>query len=278
MTTYNSYEAAKIANPDKEILTDHKKVEFTAELGLNYYHKCNPADYCMTVERFLGDGHKFVEGDVYLETDGDTYDVEINFVDMMNEMHELDCHRYILRAAALEENEPELTKDDSPQGVISAISNRLHNIGCEHQDSELGEELGSMACDIWGVLPLISNESIQDKKPRTKVEYVKVDISDVGFSDVADLFFMESDGNFVEIGDIDAAKLITDKWKLHRRIETPMTWKEELYDYLDSSCEMSDDFDDSFTIEIEGKPLEFNLNDDEFVDMCKFVASLNSVS
>lgn len=225
------------------------------------------------------DGFKFIEiyscdggfGDDFELLDTDNPDSRSRFVssDDIDEM---------LRAAALEENEPELTKDDSPQGVISAISNRLHNIGCEHQDSELGEELGSMACDIWGVLPLISNESIQDKKPRTKVEYVKVDISDVGFSDIADLFFMESDGNFVEIGDIDAAKLITDKWKLHRRIETPMTWKEELYDYLDSSCEMSDDFDDSFTIEIEGKPLEFNLNDDEFVNMCKLVASLNSVN
>jgi hypothetical protein len=77
---------------------------------------------------------------------------------------------------------------------------------------------------------LTINPIAEETKPRTKVEYVKVGISDVGFSDIADLFFMESDGNFVEIGDIDAAKLIADKWKLHRRIETPMTEREAFID------------------------------------------------
>ena len=57
-------------------------------------------------------------------------------------------------------------------------------------------------------------------KPSAKPEYVRCDISNVGFSDIVDLFFMENSGDFTHIGDIDAAKLIADKWKLYRRIET----------------------------------------------------------
>lgn len=295
MTTYNTYQEAKIAMPlaciihdtDDDIFFGMPSREGTT-LNDDGCKFAEPHDYCMTVEKFLADGNKFVEGDfildegsVYLLTDCKTQ----NYWYETESANEPDCNdnrRHVLHAAALEEKEPELTKDDSPQGVISAISNRLHNIGCEHQDSELGEELGSMACDIWGVLPLISNESIQEKKPRTKVEYVKCEF--IKLSDAAKAV----DGGDIQFNNFGNQPVDDKALALHyynngtlsfyRRIETQITWKEELYDYLDNSCEMSDDFDDSFTIEIEGKPLEFNLNDDEFVDMCKFVASLNSVN
>ena len=62
----------------------------------------------------------------------------------------------------LKEGEPELTREDSPQGIISRISNRLHNMGCEYQNSALGEELGDLACEIWDVLPFIPNESLSE--------------------------------------------------------------------------------------------------------------------
>tara|TARA_B100001105_G_scaffold251623_1_gene241697 strand:- start:1571 stop:2146 length:576 start_codon:yes stop_codon:yes gene_type:complete len=80
-------------------------------------------------------------------------------------------------------------------------------------------------------------KALEEKPKRVKVEYVKVDISDVGFSDIADLFFMESDGNFVEIGGIDAAKLIADKWKLHRRIETEITERDEFIEKVEAIAE-----------------------------------------
>lgn len=123
---------------------------------------------------------------------------------------------------------------------------------------------------------------VPEKKPRTKVEYVQV--LDCIFNLKSDyengnLYHSYDGKEFSEIkGDERTVARCLVECNLYRRIKTPMTWKEELYDYLDNSCEMSDDFDDSFTIEIEGRPLEFNLNDDEFVDMCKIVASLNSVN
>ncbi|AUS00496.1 hypothetical protein NVP1276O_03 [Vibrio phage 1.276.O._10N.286.54.E4] len=110
MTTYNTYQEAKIANPEGEVYSDGSMF-FALPVKTFMYDsaKCNPADYCMTVEKFLVGGHKFVEGDAFLETDGDIYRVGMGFVDMMNESDKLDCHRYILRAAALEEK-PKPTK------------------------------------------------------------------------------------------------------------------------------------------------------------------------
>ena len=123
MTTYNSYEAAKIANPESEIVTTGKdwdgrsdligKFEaFVCEalgshgLGNTSWVKCNPADHCMTVERFLKDGHKFVEGDRFFDIDGEVEKVGLTFTPLeANRPHENDNTRYILRAAALEEKE-----------------------------------------------------------------------------------------------------------------------------------------------------------------------------
>jgi hypothetical protein len=243
MTTYKSYESAKIANPERDIYKFQE--EFT--LDSNRFGQalpiCNPADHCMTVEKFLAGGHKFVDGDALLDVFGGLIVVGSEYSVLgANIKLDTDDRRYILRAAALEEEEPELTKDDSPQGILSAISNRLHNIGCEHQDSELGEELGSMACDIWGVLPLISNESIQEKKPRTKVEYVKLNVNDDGgkFWEVArdwaegvvDFRFMRGNGDYDLIDSYDEIlKLYTNR-NLYRRIETTMTEREAFVEAL----------------------------------------------
>ncbi|WAP91218.1 hypothetical protein [Vibrio phage vB_VviC_ZQ26] len=244
MTTYNTYQEAKIANPECEIYQlernglfahcGHHKAELVRFIEFDSAGiKCNPADYCMTVERFLADGNKLEFTDIIACSNGSVVSVANWIMDGVSKY-------YILRAAALEEEEPELTKDDSPQGILSAISNRLHNIGCEHQYSELGEELGSMACDIWGVLPLISNESIQEKKPRTKVEYVKSDIESRGraldaFDGEVELFELV-DGEYKQVtNESDAIS----KWRnLYERIETPMTEREAFVDWFESIHEV----------------------------------------
>lgn len=128
-----------------------------------------------------------------------------------------------------EDKTPELTRDSSPQGVISSISNRLHNMSCEHQDSELGEELGSMACDMWGVLPMISNESIEEEKPRTKVEYEKCSFECAwhavkAFEDGEKLYTKRSHKDYILID--NAPDVLRFLYDLHERIETPMTERE----------------------------------------------------
>lgn len=68
MNTYNTYQEAKIANPEYAIFeylgkfgTD-KDIIDAFDIHSVAMKECNPADYCMTVEQFLKDGHKFVGG------------------------------------------------------------------------------------------------------------------------------------------------------------------------------------------------------------------------
>lgn len=188
MTTYNTYQEAKIANPEREIYTGGNGFASgdgfalnairTVQLSVLDSYKCNPADYCMTVERFLADGYEFVEGDVFINSLGKVKTVTNNekWISTLNLRGFGDDERYILRAAALEE-----------------------------------------------------------KKPRTKVEYVPCEYIDAwepvkAYCDGDELF--NEHNNKVSCPEV-ALKL----WihgKLYRRIETPMTERDELLEALQS--------------------------------------------
>lgn len=131
MTTYNTYQAAKIANPECDIaeITEKAILEFgekhvfealvkssewedgyvfvsnhdeSPRIKDGYWKLCNPADYCMTVERFLADGYRLVKGDVVFDF-GDVVSVDTAFdAEAYNQTDKKDDRRYILRAAALE--------------------------------------------------------------------------------------------------------------------------------------------------------------------------------
>lgn len=108
MTTYNTYQEAKIANPDKEIIRFDKQDEFKAvgndELSayLTTWTKCNPADHCITVEKFLADGYKFEIGDICLDDEGQVINIDVEG-HTWNKPDKFDVDRYVLQAAALEE-------------------------------------------------------------------------------------------------------------------------------------------------------------------------------
>ena len=120
MTTYNSYEEAKIANPESEIVTtgpgwdgmDYLKGKFQKQcnsadkkhdLGSNMWLICNPYDHCMTVKKFLSDGHKFQVGDLFLGIGEEVVCVDAGkHLEEMNIRQESDTYRFILRAAALD--------------------------------------------------------------------------------------------------------------------------------------------------------------------------------
>ena len=116
MNTYPTYQAAKIANPDKEIVTtapdwDANKDCIGKFEPLSSYHWldddsgwtiCNPADYCMTVKQFLDAGHKFVEGDLYIDDDGRVEKIG-GEPSGENQPIKGDNNRYVLKAKALEE-------------------------------------------------------------------------------------------------------------------------------------------------------------------------------
>lgn len=124
--TYPTYQAAKIANPESEILKARDDWEGCQELigkfiankpnpqgepyiGKGWFEICNPADYCMTVKQFLDAGHKFVDGDIYLY--GNTmvytvYTIKEDEVARHNLSDDNDDNLYILKAKALEETNP----------------------------------------------------------------------------------------------------------------------------------------------------------------------------
>lgn len=134
MTTYNTYQEAKIANPECDIyvsFTCEVKEFITKEhrsslgpLKSDLYRPANPADHCMTVEKFLADGYEFVKGDVALIHNGDVKVVENPNLDW-NILDSRDNERYILRAAALEEKETESSNSTSWDEFLVDLNSRL---------------------------------------------------------------------------------------------------------------------------------------------------------
>ncbi len=128
MKTYNSYEAAKIANTESDIYKLIGMDGFVFGNGLGDLiritslqtdaEKCKPADHCVTVEKFLADGYKFVEGDLILSLGGYLTKVEAgDHLNGCNESDREDSKRYILRAAALEEKPSEKAEWVNGDGV-----------------------------------------------------------------------------------------------------------------------------------------------------------------
>lgn len=71
MKTYNSYEEAKIANPQSTIYKGCSvKAFFTCKgidpVGLPL-QPANPADHCMTNNEFIEKGYRIVIGDIVLD-------------------------------------------------------------------------------------------------------------------------------------------------------------------------------------------------------------------
>lgn len=216
MTTYNTYQEAKIANPDCDIaeVTEKAILEFgekhvfealvkssewedgyafvkncykSPRIKDGYWKLCSPADYCMTVEKFLVDECKFNGGDSYLDWKGRVRVIgSTGFTkDACNDIRNIANadQAFILRAAALEE-----------------------------------------------------------KKPRTKVEYVKCEfvtkwehvklMEDTGES----LFFLPND-EFIEVMTPESAiKKLRKGHELYRRIETEITERDEFIEFVESKC------------------------------------------
>ena len=154
MKTYASYEAAKIDNPECDILISnvgkfHSVKDAPTSHFANGWKLCNPADHCMTVERFLSDGHKFVECDIYLDLTGAVSHCGGDFSsDALNEINHRGKERYILRAAALEDK-PKRTKvsyvevnsvfelckdelDSGNYGVVDSLGDYI-KVSCEFE-------------------------------------------------------------------------------------------------------------------------------------------------
>lgn len=109
MTTYNTYQEAKIANPEMEVYKLSSGFIATNEPQGVSVHKCDPAEHCVRYDDFLTLGHEFVDGDAFLNSRGEV--VIITNARSNNRIIDGDDKRFILRAAALETKEPKRTKE-----------------------------------------------------------------------------------------------------------------------------------------------------------------------
>ena len=208
MTTYNSYEEAKIANPEGGIFTKAGKFIGECDLGPSPHTyeyrgiaKCNPADHCMTVERFLADGHRFVEGDLYIDWKGCVRGVGMigHSVDACNDVRYIEdsLGSYILRAAVLEER---VKMDNSVKYVA------------RNQFDE-----------ILKMSPI-------SQEPRTKVEYVEVTDSIFDLRpdfEAGELFSKVNHArDYSTINNTQTLAQALHQSCCYRRIETPITERE----------------------------------------------------
>lgn len=97
--TYPTYQAAKIANPDQDIKTDNLG-NFFVSVG---HTTCNPAEYCMTVNQFEDSGKKLVDGDLYINLDGNVIEYTEGYGLGVDRDPSMNKSRYVLKAKALEE-------------------------------------------------------------------------------------------------------------------------------------------------------------------------------
>lgn len=113
MTKYNTYQEAKIAMP-KACICVYKNNGKDVFIGMpsregttlfNGSEFAEPQDYCMTVEKFLVDGHEVFMGDAIININGNVNYITKGDAKVINSEGGATFNnaRYILRAAALED-------------------------------------------------------------------------------------------------------------------------------------------------------------------------------
>ena len=232
MTTYNSYEAAKIANPEYAIFeyqrnfgTDEEILYLLDKLDVQSraMKECNPADHCMTVEKFLADGHKFVEGqgDAYIDSKGivrfigDEGYSKYACSDVRN-IHKAHS-AFILRAAALETKEPKRTKEIYEKVEYS---------------------------HAWEIIKL--------------------------YEDGVELFKTDSDE--LQIERINSIALRAQSgYSFYQRIETPIEWWEDANDLLGELANLSLDDDGVLQLTMEKGQVGFGMSRDKWCDFARIL-------
>ena len=96
---------------------------------------------------------------------------------------------------------------------------------------------------MYGLTSTVNLEStskqltLADFKPKTKVEYVRVELAKLGGYNVQDLFFHWSESNIVNIKEVTASDMLINQHKLRLKVETEVTWKDEVKELFGDSYE-----------------------------------------
>lgn len=259
MKTYPSYEAAKINNPEEAIYVfDYGGLrEFCSMLQISAsqyspsqrgFKLCNPSNHCVTVERFLADGHKFVsgKGDAYLDCNG-----VVRFIGDYGYSH-YDCsdigniHRpkyaYILSAAALEDKQEkpflQTGEEFEHTKTLNFIYERLVNVHSENPSFDYMHKLKNAIVMVEDrESPCNQAAALEDKPKRTKVSYEKCE-DEFAWQLVKEFekgveFYTCSKGLHAskDIGNLLSVWCDGD---LHRRIETEITERDEFIEVAES--------------------------------------------
>ncbi|AUR83703.1 hypothetical protein NVP1039O_04 [Vibrio phage 1.039.O._10N.286.55.A2] len=199
--TYDSFEAAKIANPESDIYELNGVFQPGHMKCRNGESKCNPSKHCMTVEKFLADGHKFIEGDVVL----DVSDVEVITTQLdvgaYNQKDKTDVYRYILSAEALK-----------PSDNDYAMSVMEKKVKVEYVQEVSFKEV--LKCAIDG-----------------EVFYSKDGKGEFRF-DVSRMSFVNHDGADMKIANLTYHEF-------YRRIETPIEWWEDASEFVNQTDDVN---------------------------------------
>lgn len=256
MATYYTYQEAKIANPEFDIystmISNGGRSEVFGAIGFiekitSNFNECNPADYCMTVERFLSDGHRLVDGDVYLNLDGEV--VEFIFVcdkSQSNRKIKGNDARFILRAAALEKPFLQTGEDFEHTKTLNFIRDRLVEVHGEPKNLDYMHKLNNAIAFVEDMenkkaAYAVGAKGEQEKPKRTKVEYVRVEYNKPWeviklYDDGVELFKSASDE--LQMEKINSIALRANSgYDFYRRVETEITERQE---FIDEVCAINE--------------------------------------
>lgn len=209
----------------------------------------------MTVKEFLEKGYKFVEGDIYLDTEGVTINVGIDTATgVANCLDDYDWERFILKAKALEESDEKLS---CKVCFHSAYPNQKY---CGNCGSELVVEEITVK-NVKTTYEEVEFTRLADAAQACEEEVFYYTFDGVVYTEI------KSDANLVEY------YFNTGSLKLYQKVETTIPSvkgaKDACDDFLNNSKHVSSysDFSDFLCDGCDEQ--EFDL---EFINICRVIS------
>tara|TARA_B100001105_G_scaffold124157_1_gene99519 strand:- start:3134 stop:3952 length:819 start_codon:yes stop_codon:yes gene_type:complete len=242
MTTYNSFEAAKIANPEEDIykLEDGSFATGSwlqkSNFGEYTFTLCHAKDYCMSLEEFRDSDKKFIAGDYFLSVSGRVVLIVEDDVSIANRMTSVEGQRFVLCAAALEEKEKPKTESDYDKGMREAMKKIAKSCGRSFC-TDIGYE------ELPDLVDSLINPKPEEKPKRVKESFERVDCKSIDFWEVAKeyqskmhIFWKFSNGSKV-VQDLEQLVEQYRKNEIYRRIETEISERDEFIKKVEAIAE-----------------------------------------
>lgn len=268
MKKYKTFQEAMIENPDYFIFKSSDffyavkgdSVAVSAEQGLIL---CNYEDYCVTVEDFLNNGHLVECGDLVIDSARCVWElVDCDGVGIVNGFTARKAkNSYILRAAALEKPPLQTGEDFEHTKTLNFIRDRLVEVYGVNASYDYMHKLNNAIAFVermedvkkncGGIEPKVLRGAVEiekEKPKRTKVEYVKVELSMGELASLmidGEVFYGEDKSTkyrWLDCGfkkDESWTPWLSHNESYYRRVETEITEREE---FIDEAKKLTSDF------------------------------------